>query len=828
MSTRALAVVLTLVMIAAAFVALTPASGAAHSLGGSAPAASPQVAGGATPDVGITFDLLNGYGEYAADTYYIGEIGWDTLNFEVHDALDSAVNLTITDPNATRDGVSSPAFSYHAVLNTTTHGFYSPMANVHYTFPDLPYGGTWVVNFSAPNAGYVTQNVSLQAYYLEVSTSVSYPASTLPGEPISVTWWAYYESNGGLYSGATSVFIAGWYDANGTTENLFSGGMLQIPTGSWGQWNGTVPLNTSADSDLEFEVWAITTVGGVVAENESATTEIQVGALVLYEDGLTYFPVYCLDDFDDLLPNDATAAACVQVGSEYEDEEFTPIAGLPVTIAYWNGTAHVPPNGAAPTSATTNSAGVVTVTFNASSPPFLTEFQYPFYANAVNFTVTVPGATASNEPWTIWDNITGWAISPFPLQSGVVNVVLDHTEYFSGATATATWSIASSASATTGPITPDSWYVWNWDDYNTIYATGTLGGTAQSGTFTFPITPAMVGQEIEVDVYAVNATEGFDSYTTAEVIAPTLLLTTDNGYYTSGSSVTTTASLAGDAAAPAGTSITWQAWGYWNEDTNDVLLASGSVANGGSFSFPIASSTPPVYVEIDAWASAGGQQIATTDTYLSLEIGYQVLLGVGTVSSYSDGSFQPGQTVSLTYQVIGIDGTPLPQVFDFYLYALGSPFQQEIQNVGPSGSVSFTIPSNAPAGTVIVELQVSGTLSGGECLPEFDDENCIGTTTLTVNPHPSVLSMELGAGSGLTVGWLILLVIVILVAIVLFVVLRRRGGSRMSGGSNTATPMGPPAPAPSTPPATEWQQPGSSPPPSGDAQPPLPPPSGSS
>jgi hypothetical protein len=81
MSTRALAVVLTLVMIAAAFVALTPASGAAHSLGGSAPAASPQVAGGATPDVGITFDLLNGYGEYAADTYYIGEIGWDTLNF---------------------------------------------------------------------------------------------------------------------------------------------------------------------------------------------------------------------------------------------------------------------------------------------------------------------------------------------------------------------------------------------------------------------------------------------------------------------------------------------------------------------------------------------------------------------------------------------------------------------------------------------------------------------------------------------------------------------------------------------------------------------------
>jgi hypothetical protein len=824
MSRRLLAVALALVMIAAVVVVLAPASGAAASSSPARPTAA-----AAAPTAGdIDYELLNGFGDYAGNTYNIGEVGWDTLNFYVYDEFDHDVNVTITDPNATRDGVASPAFTYEAALSPTTNDFYSYTADVHYTFPVLPYGGTWVVNFSAPVAGYVTQNVTLDKYYVDASGSITEPRATLPGQPISVFWWAYLESNdNSLYTGATSVWIMGHYHANGSTQNFFPGGMLQLTTGSWGQWNGTVPLNASGDSTISFVVWVLTTVGGVVAENESSGVTMYVGQLVENEVGLTYYPAYCLDYFSGNIPTGSIAAACIQVGAEYEEGTFTPIAGLPVTISYWNGTKNVTPAGGAPTSATTNVNGAVEVTFNATAPPFTTYFQYPFYGNSVNFSTTVPGAHSSVTNWNLWDNLSGWAISPFPDAAGVINLALDHTEYFAGSTATATWSIESTATSSTGTITADNWVVSDDYDYNTVYASGTFTGTAQSGTFSFAITGAMVGQELEVSLYASNTTLGFYAAAYAYVISPTLLLTPASTYYTAGSSPTVSASLAGNAAAPAGTTITWQAWAEWEDDENDVLVSSGTVSNGGTFSIPIASTTPPQDVYVDAWASAGGVVLASSETYLALETGYQILLGVSTVSSYSDGTFQPGQTVTLDYKVVSIDGTALPQVFEFEIYAVGYAYYQDIENAAPTGSVPFTIPSNAPAGTIQIEMEVYGTFTAGQCVPVGED--CVGYTTLAVNPNPSVLNMELGAGSGLTVGWVILLVIILLVAIVLYVVLRRRGGSSSSSMSNAppvsaTTPMNPPAPAPSTPPAAEWQQPGSA----GDAQPPLPPPSGSS
>jgi hypothetical protein len=831
MSRRFLAVALALVMIAAVVVVLAPAAGlspTSHASG----AASPTVA--AQPNLGISYELYDGLGEYAYNTYYIGIATADTLTFYVHDPLDQDVNVTITDPNATRDGVASPAFTYEAKLNTTTDAFTSYKVGVQYTFPTLAYGGTWVVNFSAPVAGYVTQNVTLLSYSVTTATSVASGGSTLPGMPVSVFWWATLDANGNSpYTGATSVWLWGTYTGNGTSQNLFAGGKTQLTTGSWGQWNGTVPLNTTANTDLDFTVSVVTTVGGVIAENESAPATIQVGHLEKRDRGITNEPAYCLGSDISQIPQNSTAAACVEFGVQFEDGTFYPVAGLPVTIAFWNGTAHVPLTGE-PTSATTDVNGEVEVTFLATAPPFTNYFQYPYYSDAVNFTATVPGANSTGDVWTIWQNVTDWGITPASGASGVVNAQFGNTEYFAGTTATVAWSISTAGEGATGPITANGWILEDVESEGTVYATGTIGGAAQSGTVSVAITSAMVGTEVRFVLLASNATLPFDAYAYATVIAPTLLLTPDSIYYTAGSSVTTTASLAGTAAAPAGTTITWQEWAEWSQEGAYVLVTSGTVANGGTFNFPIPSTTPPQYVEIDAWASAGGLVLTSNSAYLGLEQGYSVLLGVGTVSNYADGSYQPGQTVTLNYQVVAIDGAPLPQVFSFDLFAAGYPFEQVINNVAPTGSVSFTIPSNAPAGGLTVLLSVSGDLSAG-CVSsvEFDENDCTGVTTLNINPHPSVLSMDLGAGSGLTVGWLILLILVILVAIVLYVVLRRRGGSRMSGGgTNTTTPMSPPAPPPSTGPATEWQQPGSSgsgaPPASGDAQPPLPPPAGSS
>ncbi|HYB77857.1 MAG TPA: hypothetical protein VEE83_04145, partial [Thermoplasmata archaeon] len=97
----------------------------------------------------ITATLYNGYGD-SLTAFYPGAVGWGSLAFLVYDPVDKVVNVTVTDPNATRDGVATPAFHFNATLNTTTHTYDSYTAGVFYKFPsNLMYGGGWKVNFSA-------------------------------------------------------------------------------------------------------------------------------------------------------------------------------------------------------------------------------------------------------------------------------------------------------------------------------------------------------------------------------------------------------------------------------------------------------------------------------------------------------------------------------------------------------------------------------------------------------------------------------------------------------------------------------------------------------
>jgi hypothetical protein len=805
MSTRTWSIVLSALLIFSATLAVVP-SVAAHS-GGSAPAAvetpasaplaTPAEPLAPTPGAVIGTALYNALGYYT-DDFYIGETGWGTLTFAVYDAVDAAVNVTITDPNAARDGVSIPAFHYEAILNATTHEFYAYEVNVGYTFPStVPYGGQWLINFSAPSAGYVNETINLYKYYVDLESSIS-SGSVLPGTAFSLAWWLLLQSNGAtLYTGATGIFLDAHYYGNGTYQNLFASGIETLTTGSTGTFSGQVPLNATPDTTVSFEFWAVTNLSGTIVENETASVSIAVGALHVENYGISPYAAYCLGYRYTYFPLNSLVAGCVEVESDYFGQ-LTAVAGVPVTIQYWNGTAHVNPTGGAATSATTNAAGAVTTTFNGTSPPFVTEFQWPG-VDAVNFTVHLPGADTTGYAWTIWENLT-WTLYPGSSASGIVSVTLDHTDYYAGATATATWSVQSSDPALTGTITPSFWCAAT--DYycSGTVASGNLSATAQSGTFTFPITTAEVGSTIYVFVFAGNASDEFDGFAYADVISPTLLLSPNEAYYSAGTSPSVTASVYGGSAAT-GATIGYQVWGYWSD--SDAIVASGSIANGSSFSIPISSSTPPLELEVYAWASVNGIVLASADTGLSLAQGYTVSLGIATASSYSDGSYQPGQTITLSYRVASIGGAALPQTFDFLLVAPGYPIYREFSNVAPSGSFAFTIPSNAPGGALVVELEVGGTLSAGTCVPTG---SCEGITAIPVNPHPSALNLELGAGSGLTVGWLILLVLIVLVAIVGYLMLRRRGGS--SSGS-------PPA---------EWREPNASSAPAGSTNPPPPPP----
>ena len=797
MSRPTLAAVLAALLVASAVLAFAPAQ--AHAGPAAATTASERTEA-VHPAASITYTILNGY-DFATTSFYPGEPGWGALYFSVTDPLDSAVNVTIKDPNATRDGVPVPAFHYEATLNSTTHTFNSYQAGIGYSFPAaLPYGGGWTVNFSAPNGGTVVQNVTTYVYFTELSTSVG-DGSTLPGLPLTVFWSLVSEANGRtVYTHATNVWITGTYRGNGTIQNIFSEGRVALTPASAGQgeWTGTVPLNATPDSVLHFEVYAITNVSGVVAENESSTIDVYVGSLVIHGTGLTQAPPTCTLVNDYYFTIGTQIASCIEAGASYGGT-FTPIAGLPVKVGYWNGTAHVSPSGA-PTSLSTNALGEAAFTFNATSPPFIQESTYPG-TDAVNFSVTLAGASALYK-WTLWDNVS-WTLYGYSPASGLVQVLLDHTQYYSGETANVTWSISTTNESKTGPVTAQSWEVVG--PNAVVYQKGLLTGAGTTGTFTFPITAAMVPNTIYVYVYATNATEGFEGYASAVVDSPTLLLTPSALYYSAGTTTDVTAVLNGGGS---GAQIQYQLLGYWNGAESSV--GSGTVANGGSIPVVIASQTPPNAVEVYAWATVAGQVIATNSVAIILLQGYSILLGVQTASSYSDGSYQPGQTITLSYQVVSVGGAPLPATVSFDLIAIGYPASRSIDNVGPSGTISYTIPSNAVQGTLLLELEAEGALTAGTCFG-----GCVGVAALTINPNPSVLSMEIGAGSGVTVGFLILLILVIVVAIVVvLMLLRRRGGRGPSPASSRTTSAAPGEPV------SEWTPPPtSSPPPSPPPEP---------
>ncbi len=787
MSPRSVLVVLVAVLMVASVFAGGLGTVLAHRGGSSA--AAPAVA---SPSVStLTYEVYDGYGSPSV-TFYPGQVRTGSLFFYVADSdtSDKNVNITLTDPNATRDGIPTPAFQYEATLNATTHSYDSYTASVGYAFPaSIPYSGGWNLNFSASATDYVDVTVFVYVYYVNLSTSVY--GSTLPGQPYQLFWNLTSESNdASFYTHATNAYVSGTYYGNGTGQPLFTHPrdvpLTGVSTG-YGVYSGVVPANATPGDDLEFTVWATAIIGGVQVENDSESLYIAVGTLDLEAAGLTEAPPFC-DLYDEGgFGTGTTLAGCVEAGSLYRSH-VTPIAGLPVTVGYWNGTASVTPTGA-PTSLTTNAYGEAVFTFVASSPPFVVSTRTTVF-NAVNYSVHAPGADALGYHWTQYANLT-WYLVPAAPQFAVVNVTLDRSQYFEGQTAHVSWSIHSSNANLTGPVDPVSWTVFT--------GTGTLnitpiGGTAQSGTFTVPVTSAMVsGGYFGVAVVAANVSASFSGTAFANVLGPELLLTSPSDYYTAGSTVSVTAVLLG---AP-GAVISYQAIGTWY-DSSSGNLSVGTVTNGSAISVTIPSSDPPAYLYVTAWATLDGAAVAVTGLDLGLAFGYSVQLGVATPSSYSDGSYQPGQTISLSYAIVALDGAPEPAVVSFYLVTVGYPQAQEINNVGPSGTISYTIPSNAPRGSLLIAMEADTDLQG-ECVP---NNECEGLAVVPINPSPSVLSLELGAGSGVTVGWLIVLVLVLVVAAVGAVLVLRGRARRGKGGNPGQGSSSPPEWKPSTAPST--------------------------
>ncbi len=802
MSRRTWVIAVALLMIASAvFVVAPPTSGTAAPHRAVAP-----VSTAVRPAATTLIEPYSGYG-YPDRQFVPGTGPGGELYFAVYDPSgDRFVNVTLVDHNATRDGVGSPAYRVEVPIDNATGWYYSWLSGTHYTFPSVSIGGVWNLTASAPLGGSYNTSVTLSLFYENLSANTG--GTVLPGQPITLFYATFYNSNGANYGSLTNLTLYGQYFGANDTLRPVADRFTQILTASpgSGQWSFVVPANATPNTSLNFTLTGTVYSNGYVAETGTASTSFTIGVPAIDYVYLSETPNTCNGYSSNLLNPGLPVFGCVYAGAEqYGGGGFTPAAGLSIAIRYWNGTTWVAPSGAT-IRATTNASGYATFSFPATSPPFGPAYYFGgSRENAVNVTATDPTATNVGGAWNWTAGYNRTFQLGTPQATGDVAVALNQSVYLPGAAATVQWTLGASAPSSVGNLTVEGWYAYTLPNF-VLVGTAALSGSAQSGTFALSLPAGYIG-EVAVYVCATNATTGFCGYASAYATAPTLTLATSSGYYAPGATVSVTPTA---MFVPAGTTIGYEVYAtYYNgqgQEQQVGLVSTGSVANGSAIEIAVPAQDAPGEYEVAAWAAtAGGNVLVSTQTYLYEESGYQLLLGIQTVSKYSDGSFQPGESVTFSYSIQSYGTATLPSVYAYQVFVYDTAIELYLQGTATSGTFQVTIPSNQPAGVIEVEVEVAGHgLTGPNCGSNY----CYAWTLLTVNPSPSVLGLDVAPGSGLTVGWLILLVLIVVVAIALGVLLRRHRRNPPSAGSGgSASVMAPPAPAPSSPAPPEWKEP---------------------
>lgn len=719
---------------------------------------------------------------------------------------DPALTVRVFDTNATRDGLTNPVATWS--VNLTSGTYDSTVTGLEYTIPmTLAYGGTWNLTVDGSTGGNVTAPFDVQTY--EVSLTGS-PVSVLAGHPGTVRFAVTSLATGLPYTEVTSVLLSANYYDGATTA--FEPLPLSVTSFGAGVTAGTasflLPANASRDGYI-----SILALANVSSHGNYSVTDNGIIDIANYYSASIYGSCNCIGNA--IVPNSQVVLSVYVYEYSYQVE---PAPYMNVTFSFWNGANRVANSsvpGNPPKALTTDLNGQASIVFFASPTVFSTSA-----LNSINVSVLAVPSVFGSVP--VYDNYS----FPFAVLSNATSAGATLTASFSapsytgGDAGTATWQVTPVGSGTGWTAVSYQLSAYYSGTYN-LFQTGSLSGLAGTIPFT---APTNLSAAIQLVVVAQNGATVIEYTASAEVTPATIFLTASEVSYHAGDTVQFSVQTIGSSFATA--TLYYTVYSY----TSGLVLASGTVT-GGSFSYTVpAGGVAPT--EIEALVVAQSPTLglfASASYYVSQAAGITVTAGISTVSHYSDGSFQPGQTLTVTwtYSVYG----PVQASTSYWVnlwnadgwYGDAPPLSATLTS-STSGTFQYTIPSGSAAGaqSLYVELDRATTCTNA-CYS-------VAQVSFTVNPSPSALNLELGAGSGLTVGWLILLIVIVVVAVLLVLVMRRGRAPKSPASTYSATTgsMSPPAPAPSTPPAAEWKEsptppPGNSTSPAaGGAPPPLP------
>jgi hypothetical protein len=358
--------------------------------------------------------------------------------------------------------------------------------------------------------------------------------------------------------------------------------------------------------------------------------------------------------------------------------------------------------------------------------------------------------------------------------------------YYSGDTVTVTYTVYKADQIVTGLNC----------EYRAYYGNNIVSvGTISSGTFSFTI-PSDYEGVITVSVEGIDSQgEEVSTSENIDVRGTGIIVNANKNQYMPGDTVKIQYEVVG--TEPSGAQYYYEI----TDNQNNVIKRESLTSGKGTFEFTIPDGDPPdtYYITVIMTDSSGVEITHESETISKLR-GYMVTF------TLDKNTYRPGETVTLHYKVISLDGSDFPEEFSITYGFFGLPTQtQEVTKT--SGDLKLKVPEDQADG--------EGLISMGSSLP--------GSTTAVqqadIRESPNPLAETVGDMSLLE----ILLLIFVIIALIFGIGGWRKGKKAMDEAKlppwkkegslpepekfkeTEAEPM--PEPLPETPPSEEPRMP---------------------
>lgn len=521
---------------------------------------------------------------------------------------------------------------------------------VNYTIPDGVYYLT--VNEASNNYSLLTANLQFQALELNAFPNQEY---YLPGESATIFYTVTNTSNNAPGANVNVSYTMNYTTSNGaqSVSGVVSGGVLNL----------VIPSTAVISSTVRIDLLAVDSFG----HNATETLYLQVSPLnaLAYTDQSSYYPA-------------SPVIVGVDVFAGTSSYYSSPISGATVYVNISHAGSVI--SSYSGSALSTDAQGIATYAFMLGKNASLGTYKVSASVSAYGWT------NSTTSTFQVLQQPVSYSLEIVPGQSS----------YVGGQQFSATWTLIKNGTA----ITP-AYATYAASIGNTVVA----AGTNSNGVIKFSL-PANTNGYLYLSVTASDAAGNTASSSIAiEITQAMLVLNPSVVEYSPSSVVTFNYHIVGSGFSS-------PVYYYTVTDFSGAIVGSGSTTSG-SFQFSVPKNPSEQYtITLTATNKTSGgvlTQAVTIYEISGLELSFSL-----SQSSYVSGTYSPGQTVSIHYDITSVGTSSLSSSYLLYIWMPGyAKSYREYTVSSSSGTVSYTIPKGLSQGGYQIDVYAASALGSG-------------------------------------------------------------------------------------------------------------------